>query len=92
MLKGYQAEQGSTSRMATVQDVLDGMPVPQAAGPGGGPKDKPTEPFVAVDVVSEVSAVGQQLLFFFFLNPFLTGCVYRCISQTASIIGLRLWT
>ena len=52
MLKGYQAQQGSNSRMATVQDVLNGIPDAQTAT-AEAPEEKRSEPFTAVDVVSK---------------------------------------
>ena len=50
VLKGYQAHQGS--RMATVQDVLDGIPDAHSAK-AEAPKQQRSEPFTAVDMVSK---------------------------------------
>ena len=49
VLKGYQAHQGR--RMATVQDVLDGIPDAHSAK-AEAPKQQRSEPFTAVDMVS----------------------------------------
>lgn len=58
VLKGYQAHRGS--RMATVQDVLDGIPDAHSAK-AEAPKEQRSEPFTAVDMVSRPLVVQRKM-------------------------------